>query len=348
MLSPRRRSWLRRVYAGLKNMPAGLMETPFRLRLGHLAHKDLILKQHTGILLSCQFDGSVFSSQDVMVTLLAIESIFGKNTAGLDLYRQMMETLHGPDAQKNHDGEVSRLKDLTETISKRGLLPTEQIGIDVHQRLKYGADLMAVALYLKIKEVPLRVEAGGRRRPFDMGWLQRAGFSSAQTGQIETRQRELFREWGLIFPVILWPPVQTFFDEIEKDLSMGNHVVCSRDVRFEDQAEFDDLVGKIYAWEGISDSLVGMKIRGMTPYPLVIRVMNLEVPDPGFDSGRGEAALAGAVKYFKEDIRRKYARRVDNYFRDIVMHMGDSPGQNLHIMRVLDEINGPTRPGEEA
>ena len=321
-----------------------MVRIPMDLRLADLAWRDLILKQETGKLLSYQIVDSVFMGNDIIVKLLAIDELFGGNDYGLSLYKKMQQREKGIDSDEAFDRNVDALRALVQSISGNGFESIAPLKINLGQRLFEGSSRMAVALYLGIKEVPIAITPIKKTEDFDISWFRQMRFATKEIDLIKKKQQDIFRQWGLYFPVILWPPVQDHFDKIEESISRSYNIVFSREYSFSEGNGFMELVQRIYEWEAVGDRIIDMKIEGMLTYPLRVRLISIELPDPGFQKKRGTSNhISSIVKEMKEDLRRAYSGKVENYFRDIIIHIGDNFGHNLHITNIFDEIqDGPS------
>ena len=332
---------LRRIRSGIKDIPSRLARIPLDLRLADLSWRDLILKQETGKLLSYQVVDSVFMGNDIIVKLLAIDELFGGNDYGLSLYIKMQQREKGIDSDESFDRNVDALRALMQSISGNGLESTTPLKINLRQRLIDGSSRMAAALYLGIKEVPIEIAADKKKEDIDISWFRQMGFAAEEIDLIEKKQQDIFHQWGLYFPVILWPPVQDHFYEIEESLSRNFKIISSREYFFSESKRFRELVKRIYEWEAVGDRIINMKIEGMLTYPLRVRLISIELPEPDFKKKRGtNNQISSVVKDMKEDLRRAYAGKVENYFRDIIIHIGDNFEHNLHITKVFDDIQG--------
>jgi hypothetical protein len=332
---------IRRIRSKLKEIPLRLRRIPWDLKIAGLARGDLILEQKTAKLLSYQVVDSVFKGDDIIVRLLAINGFSGGNNFGISLFKKMHKREKGINSDEAFEQRLNALRSLIQSISGNGFKSTNPIKLNFEQRLIDGSSRLAAALYFGIKEVPIEITRVKQIKDFDISWFRQAGFAAEEIKQIEETRLNIFREWGLYFPVILWPPVQDYFDKIEGDLSETNEIISSIDYSFSEDSEFRELVKKIYAWEAVEDRIIDMKIEGMLEYPLRVRLLNIELPEPDFKKKRGtNNQISSVVKDMKEDLRRAYAGKVENYFRDIIIHIGDNFEHNLHITKVFDDIQG--------
>ena len=304
----------------------------FNLRLAELVQKDWILKQETNKILARQIFNSTFNRMDIITRYLAIEEIFGLNNIGMDLYRKM-QMKRGP-----FQNSEKPFFDLITRIEKVGFDPYSKIQIDMNQQLIDGSHRMACALYFGIKEIPLEVVPGKYNVIYDIKWFERAGFTSSEINTLKSKKHELFKKLGLYFSIILWPPAQEFFDEIEEDISKKYRIILSSD--YYPNNSFNHLVKNIYSIDDIDDWKIEKKIRGMEVYPKRIRLILIEIPYPRFRKKiLNNHDISVTVEQIKAEHRDNYKDRIENYFYDTIMHIGDNFHHNQHIINLFENIN---------
>lgn len=304
----------------------------YKLSLAELAQIDLLLKQETGKLLSRQVVGTVFNRMDIIVRYLAIDECFGENDVGWDLYRKMQKRRGGyPNSEDN-------FRVLLKSVAEKGVGPYSRIKIDKNQQLIDGSHRMACALYFGVQEMPVEIVPGKFDVRYGIEWFKTVGFTPSEVKIIENKKEELFRCWGLYFAVILWPPVQTYFDKIEKELAKSYPIVFSADYLFGDN--FTEVVKRIYVPDNIADWKVEKKINGMMKYPQRIRFLLIEVPEPRFrKKSRNNNDISITGEEIKATYRGIYAEKVMDYYPDLIIHTGDNFHHNHHIARVFKELN---------
>ncbi len=197
-----------------------------------------------------------------------------------------------------------------------------------------GSHRLALALYFDVPAVsvhPHYKQNGPVSYPLD--WFRYNGFSEEECVLIEQRRQKLFWEKGLYFPIILWPPVSEYFDQIQNDIPY--EVMKSSDYKYSEQ-EFEKKVRAIYEIDDISEWKVDKKLAHMTPYEKRIRVIWVELPNPQYRKKElNNADISCVGERLKSLIRGKYKGKVDNYIYDIVCHTGDNWAHNLEIMRIF-------------
>ena len=126
----------------------------------------------------------------------------------------------------------------------------------------------------------------------------------------------------MYFEVVLWPPVSKYFDEIEKFIKQKHTVYLSTD--YKDITEFNTYIKALYKIDDIKDWKVNLKIKGMSAYTKDIRVIKIEIPEPKFRKKENGQLISEEVETLKKQIRESYKEKIDNYFHDIIIHIGDN------------------------
>ena len=323
---------IRRIHYFLRRIVGYPQRIRFKSRVAELAQTDLLLKQETGKLLSRQMVGTVFNRMDIIVRYLAIEEFFGLNDFGWTLYRKMQER-RGPFPHSEDN-----FRALLRYIVEKGFDPHSRIKVDEAQRLIDGSHRMACALYFGEKEVPVEIVPGKFDVRYGIEWFERVGFTPSELEIIQNKKGEIFKKWGLYFAVTLWPPVQDYFDEIEMDLARTYRVISSADYMLTDN--FTDVVKMVYAADDIADWKVEKKIKGMMNYPKRIRFLLIEIPEPKFrKKSRNNHDISVTVEEIKAKYRGLYAKQVENYFYDLIIHIGDNFHHNQRIIGVFEDLN---------
>ena len=93
---------------------------------------------------------------------------------------------------------------------------------------------------------------------------------------------------------------------------------------YKDIPQFTAYIKALYKIDDIKDWKVDLKIQGMSTYPKDIRVIKIEIPEPEFRQKANNQLISKAVERLKQEIRLKYKSKVDNYFHDIIVHIGDN------------------------
>ena len=137
----------------------------------------------------------------------------------------------------------------------------------------------------------------------------------------------------LFFEIILWPPVSKYFDEIEELISKKFSIISSKE--YNNIPYFNKYIKALYKIDDIKDWKVDLKIQGMSPYTKDIRIINIEILEPEFRHKGNNQLISKVVEQLKTEVRTKYKSKVDNYFHDIIIHIGDNYSHTKQSERLL-------------
>ncbi len=187
-----------------------LVRLPRDAKIGRLAQSDLSLKIDTGRLLLKQVDDKdsqiTESMLNVIVDYLAIGELFGGNDRGVNLFNNLRIGLKSK-FSKEERGTTKSLRDFSLKVSKNGFSADDLITIDKDQKILYGHDLLANALYFGIGEIPVRIASTplrnrvGKRAGFtiqdnkdgeDKGGIHEKFFSSEEIELIQATKDNIF------------------------------------------------------------------------------------------------------------------------------------------------------------
>ena len=137
----------------------------------------------------------------------------------------------------------------------------------------------------------------------------------------------------LFFEVILWPPVSKYFNEIEELIGEKFTIISSKE--YNKTPHFNKYIKALYKIDDIKDWKVDLKIQGMSEYSKDIRVIKIEILEPNFRHKSNNHLISKVVEELKEEVRTKYKSKVDNYFHDIIIHIGDNYSHTKQSEKLL-------------
>lgn len=152
--------------------------------------------------------------------------------------------------------------------------------------------------------------------------------------QVETT---VLRDYGLLFQAILWPAVADYFDQIEYSLRDHKQVSVRNvhDVEFTSDDEFASFIADLYEESPNPEWSTRKKIDRLRNEEAHIRLVELHFSDP-----RLSGQTLSHARALKDDYRRQYKSKVNDYFADIVIHIGDNYTENRTVSRLLNEEYG--------
>ncbi|MDR2207302.1 MAG: hypothetical protein LBE36_14220 [Flavobacteriaceae bacterium] len=275
-----------------------------------------------------------FNRYDIIVRYLAIENFYEKNDFGFDLYKKMQINRVG-----NGRGEKSteKFKELIYSYEKNGYDSSSEIELYADLHLIDGSHRIALALYHEIYEISCKVRSDVVNIFYGIEWFIEKGFSVEEIKKIQEKYEEIVDNITVPFVCTLWSPVQNYFDEITEKLSLVTKVVDYRDYSFDDYT-YSAMVKGIYAVDDIADWKIDMKIDKMqSNAPKKMRMILLNIGNPVFRlKSSNDSTLSSTCEVLKKMIRNAYKDKVENYFHDTIMHIGDNYHQNIFIRNLFN------------
>lgn len=319
----------RKVVQKIKNRLKVYLKKIWKLQWAYQANSDLLIMQNTDKFLAYQYKDGKYNRYDVIVRYLAVENHQGKNKFGFDLYRKM-QTKRG-----FVKGAEENFKLLIDSVVKNGFDECCALPVGKNQELADGSHRLALALYFDEKLIPLKLNRFAYETYYGIDWFKENNFTNDEIQILEDRKRNIFYEKGIYFQVMLWSPVQNYFDEIEQSLKSKHNILDSYTLDIKEN--FKEFVFDVYASDDIDDWKIEKKLSGFKEHGSKIRVIEIEIVNPNFR--RKEANnhdISQTVEAIKREYRQKYMDKVDNYFYDIIMHIGDNYHHTRKISKVLD------------
>ena len=272
----------------------------------------------TSYLLARQFLNESFNRYDLIVRYMAISSFFNKDNHGVILYEKMQDKR----AASRYQNPWRVFCDLIINIKDNGYDMGNPILVNKDLHLIDGSHRLAAALYFKQPFIPISINKNLSSSFFGIDWFSNNSFNNDELEIIEENKRKVFLKNYLYFEVILWPSVTDYFDEIEEFIAKKFHILSSAD--YNDIIDFHKYIRNLYQIDDIRDWKVNLKIEAMDVFPKHIRVIKIEIPNPRFRYKDNGKIVSMVVEQLKKDIRSKYKSKVNNYFHDIIVHIGDN------------------------
>lgn len=288
-------------------------------------NSQLIIKIPTAALFCNHFINGEFSRYDLLMRYIAIDFILNNDEVGLEYYKTMQK--------KRVEGEtLEDFKKLIDSVKEKGFLNKNPIPISKDGHIVDGSHRLACALYFNVKEIPIEIKPI-RGVYYSKQWFIDNGFDDEAIQLLEKTKRYLFLEKGIYFPVIIWPPAKDYFRAIAEDIKPRYKTVFEKELTVGD---FNSFTEKIYESDDIAKWKVGLKKNLMKGYEPRIYFMLLEVPHPSFrPKPRFNSYLSKEMEDLKNEMRNKYKNYIDNYFSDIIMHIGDNFEHNQKIIEII-------------
>lgn len=303
--------------------------------------RELFLQQNNG-------QEGFFERWDTVVRYLAIENYFGKNDYGFKLYRKMQGLRGGSEYP---DIAEKKFRKLIASFEEQGYNNNSEIVCDKNLKLLDGSHRLALALYFGIPTLSVHMKEESHQVEYSEKWFIGVGFTQEERELIRKKANELIDCCKVPFECILWPPAQKYFDDILNELGKMYQIISYQDYQYKDET-FSRLVKAVYHIDDIEDWKVLKKIEYMqSAAKKNIRVVKLDIDSPMFRlKAKTNGTLSQVGEYIKSYIRGKYKDKIDNYFYDIIIHIGDNFEQNEYVDKIFrqafslrDYLNGLSR-----
>ena len=273
---------------------------------------------------------SGFKRLDVIVFLLSIENHYTLNDFGFALFRKMR------DAQESEVREnmTNCLSDFVQFCKNSDKI----IELDQGLHILNGLHKIAWALYSCNYIIPCKVLPVVNNVLYDTEWFIQHCFSQLEIQRIHERLHMLLDEIRIPFVCVLWAPASNFFDEIIEHLGQLSDVEEYDDYTY-GPAAYAQMVRYIYAVDDIAKWKIEKKIQHMFPNEqkkITMRKVIISLPCPNYRRKRSNGNLISMrVEEIKRLIRDYFKDRIEDYFYDNIIHMGDNFWQNSYIAELF-------------
>lgn len=312
---------------------------------------DLINRRE---LLLNQRKDNEFSRLDIVVRNCFLNSINTKDYKFYrDLYKKMQFIRTG---HNNHIKGIPWVEEfllLDKSFYKNGYLDKFPLIVNEQKHLINSSHRAALCLHHKIDEIPILVtqdwkshleNSGSKTKTyFNYGksWFEQNNFSDLEMMVVQKKKEDLFKDLNLFFYVILWPPVEDYFDEILKSLQKKYNILEYKKRNL--GTKLDTIVKEIYEIDNIEDWKVNKKLENikLCTKRTNIFIIKIDLFATNFRSKtkHPDVLISIDAELIKKDIREKYRNKVKHYFYDIIVHMSDNYQHVDHIKKVLESCD---------
>jgi len=288
--------------------------------------------------LARQFSNGVFDGCDILIRVAFIRELLSKSSNHMwrDIYYKMQEARGYIDS---HNSES--FSSLIKSVGEKGMLLNQQISIDNKDMLVDGSHRLACALYFGVPMVGVcRQHNIFKRRGYSLDWFKENGFTSLEVESIETIKNNFLREFGIYFPVIIWPAAINYIDEIENIINAdGMEVLSTKEVSFENYDEFLKFMIGIYSSDDIDVWKIHRKADYLKKYELKVKIIYTYIDNPVFrKKADTNNYISTRVERTKRRIREQVKGKLNDYIYDVIVHIGDNYQQNRVMTSVIDGV----------
>ena len=287
-------------------------------RSNNTIHPDCFHVIPTNFLLSKQFVNNQFNRFDIIVRYNAIHSYLNNDNEGLYLYQRMQDCRAG----SQYKNPLKKFKILIENYKSVGYSPDSPIIVNNELHILDGAHRLACALYFQTPFVSVKVDGKMSCSAYGLDWFKESDYSNKELLFLSKKKQKIFNANFLYFEVVLWPSISQYFDDISTHINDQYKILESKS--FVDIKNLDSFIKELYKIDDIKDWKVDMKIKRLASYKKELRVLKIEIPEPDFRKKTNGKLISKKVEQLKKDVRKRYSSKVNDYFHDIIIHIGDN------------------------
>ena len=270
---------------------------------------------------------------DIIVRYLAIEEYYGLNEYGFAMYKKMQTARLD---KKRAEDAVRKFKELIRSYDENGYDKNSRIILDRNLKLIDGSHRLALALYHGISDINAQIINIVEDIEYSIDWFISNGFSGDEVDRIVTKYQSILQTVNNPFSCIIWSPARAFTDEVINDLKIYGEVISVKKYKF-GKEEYINVVRAVYAIDDIEKWKIEKKLEHMERYSPECVAVDLRFSDPEYRIKKATGLLISKRgERVKRAIRNKYSKRIDNYFFDIIIHIGDNIYQSEYMRCVLE------------
>ncbi len=281
---------------------------------------QLILKLPTSALIHSQFKNQKFCHYDLFVYYDLIKS---KNFSNTNPTNKILDFI------------PSDFLNLVQNFKKNGFLNRHPVMISPNGLILDGIKRLACAIFFDIKEIPVIVQKNRESFYFDETWLNQ-NFNKNFSSKLMLIKNNIFKKYGLWSWIMVWPPAQPWFNDIDNELLKFGKIQWKK--TFNLKKSLPNFIRKAYSVDDIQKWKIELKISAIKNYEPLIHIVALEIPSDSFRIKNDIYAYQSNTSVLiKKLIRKKYGKKIPDYFYDIIIHIGDNHEHNSLINEFLQK-----------
>ena len=222
-------------------------------------------------------------------------------------------------------------------LIKSGFDKLYPIKVFKNGELKDGSHRIACSLYFNINKIPITYLNTNKNIVYLLKWFKENNFTKKEIELIEQKYNNVILDKNLFFIITLWPPVYNYFNEIEKNINKKYNIIKTLNIKLND-SELKKLVYHQYKIDDIEKWKIDKKLEYMKSYDKEIRILFVDFGFPDFRKKKNKKLISKKAEKIKKEIRNKYKEKIDNYFHDIIIHIGDNYEHTKHIKQLIWNI----------
>jgi len=143
--------------------------------------------------------------------------------------------------------------------------------------------------------------------------------------------------------MVLWPPAAPFFDEIIEYIS-NQYEILSFEVITINNEKFEDFIFELYEIDFANPRKAALKIDLLLSSPLYnLGIVKVRIPKPNMlVQDALNRVRCDSIGDLKDNIRKKYRKRIPNYIHDVIVHSTEVDYQNKKVSKILRKYSSST------
>lgn len=286
-------------------------------------------------LLICNSTTTELLRYDIIAYYMAIKDYKNDGVLESDIYLKMLsKKYNSTDKSKN---DINQLKTLIESYDKNGYDNESRILLDKNLGIIDGTKRVALALFYGYKTISAIIVDTYYPTRFSIDWFIENNFNKNEIETLTQTGSNVMKEIAEPLSCVIWAPAVSLADEIIEDLKFYG-TVCSQKLIEMNEEEYVKTVRDIYAIDDIAEWKIEKKIEYMKGTGTNLVAVDLLPFNPNYRIKKTSGLPLSTVgERIKRALRTKYKTRIDNYFYDIILHIGDNIYQSDYMRKVMNE-----------
>ncbi len=276
---------------------------------------------------------------DTIVRYITIERYLNNHKNPFDLYSKMQNLRKGDGYS---DYSIEKFKQLLDSYIKFGYNNNSKILLDKNLNLVDGSHRFALGLYFNTKTIVAQILNRVQFVEYSLDWFILNNFTKDEIELLKEKEKEIRNRIlnNNTFSCVIWSPAIKYKTQILNDLSYYGKIISVKEYSYR-QTEYNNIVRAIYAIDDIEKWKIEKKIEHMQYFSSNLVAVDIMITNPDLRQKKlNGMPLSRLGERLKKIIRSKYKNQIENYYYDIIMHIGDNFYQSNYMHNVLEpDIN---------
>lgn len=140
----------------------------------------------------------------------------------------------------------------------------------------------------------------------------------------------------IILGGFLWAPSKQYWHDIIDFISKDYEIIRIKKYKFASMKDLERVIIKLYEDDNIPlDKIKKVKVKALDQYAPVCLNFYFKIKNPITEDYHGRMIVPEVIK-MKQQIRKKYKKHINNYKKDIIIHISDNPQQTDSVDNLID------------